>query len=161
MQSFVKLFRNSNREFVYNARIKNILDRLAENQIFQLLFGNVRLVALFFVEFAVKAFVVVVNLSRMTCAVLGSHKRTAVAAKQFSAKYVFAVSLYGFLLMSLVIHYLVAKSKGLFVHNRRHYVGVGSAVTYNYAHILAVADYLGKRVDRELRTGFVVYALRV
>ncbi len=116
------------------------------------------LVALFFVEFAIKALVVAVDFSRVACTVLSGHKRTAVATKQFSAKYVFAVSLYGLLLMSLVIHYLVAKSKGLFVHNRRHYVGVGSAVTYNYAHILAVADYLGKRVDRELRAALVVYS---
>ena len=36
-------------------------------------------------DFTIKTFVVVVDLSRMACSVLGGHKRAAVAAKQFSA----------------------------------------------------------------------------
>ena len=56
-------------------------------------------------EFVVKAFIVVVNFARVARSVFRSHKRTAVAAKQFSAKYVFAMTLHGLLLMSLVVHY--------------------------------------------------------
>ena len=46
--------------------------------------------------------------------------------------------------MPLIVHYLIAKSKGLFVHNRRNDICVGRSVTDDYAHILAVADNLGK-----------------
>ena len=95
-------------------------------------------------EFSIKTLVVVVDFSRMARPVLGGHKRAAVAAKKFSTQYVRAVFLHDFLLMPLVVHYLIANSKSLFVHNCRHYVGVGNTVAYDYAHILGVADNLGK-----------------
>ena len=98
-------------------------------------------------EFAVKVFVIMVELSRMARAVLGSHKISAVSTKQFSAKYAFAVSLNSLLLMALVVHYHVAKSKGLFVHNRRHYIVVSFSVAYDYAHILAVGYNFCKGID--------------
>lgn len=158
LQTLVKLFRNRRREFVYYARLQYILNGFAEYQIFQPLFGNVCFIALFLMKFTIKTFVVVVDLSRMACSVLGGHKRTAIAAKEFSAQYVRAMVLHSLLLVPLVIHYIITSLKGLFVHKRRYYVVIRLPITYNHAHILAVADYFSKGIDGKLRAALVVYA---
>lgn len=111
---------------------------------------------MFLVKFSIETLVVVVNLSRMARAVLGSHRRTAIAAKEFTAEYIFAVFLHGFLLVPLVVHNLVTSLESLFVHKRRYYVVVCLPIRYNHAHILAVADNLGKRIDGKLCAALIV-----
>ncbi len=108
LQAFVEFFGNGKRKFVYCAGLQYIFDCLVKHQIFQLLFGYVRLVALFLMKFSVKAFIVVVDFARMARSVLGGHKRTAVATKKYSAEYVWTMVLHGLLLVSLVVHYVVA-----------------------------------------------------